>query len=187
MELLLKISKLIDRMTERIGRLLFWLVLAMILVGAFNAVARSLSRFVGINLSSNAFIEMQWYMFSLVFLFGGAYALKHGAHVRVDVLYGNVSDRARAWINFVGTLVFLIPFCCFMLAVTVPSVANSWSVWEQSPDPGGLPRYPIKSAVPIAFLLLLIQAVSEGIKHLAALRGVEATPIEEPPAGSEMV
>jgi len=180
MGLFLKFSQSIDRMTDFIGRMTFWLTLAMVVMGAFNAVARYVSKFIGVNLSSNAFIEAQWYMFSMVFLLGGAYALRHGAHVRVDVLYGRVSRRAQNWINLFGALVFLIPFCIFMLAVTWHSVLNSWLTWEQSPDPGGLPRFPIKTVVPLAICLLMAQGFSEIIKNVAFLRGLVESEEEEP-------
>lgn len=161
----------IDRLTGAVGRTASWLVLAMVLLGAFNALGRYLGRFLGVNLSSNAFIELQWYMFSLVFLLGAAHALRVGSHVRVDVLFGRLGPRARTWIDLVGTLAFLIPFCVFGLWVCWPSVASSWRVLEGSPDPGGLPRYPIKTVILISFALLLLQGLSQAIKGVAALRG----------------
>lgn len=173
MKALLLLSQKIDRFTEGVGRLTLWLTLIMVLMGSFNALARYAGRFTGSSLSSNAFIEAQWYLFSLVFLLGAAYTLKHGGHVRVDVLYGRLSGRPRAWINLIGHLIFLIPFCIFMLAVTIPAVSNSWAVMEQSPDPGGLARYPIKTMVPIAFVALLLQGISDAIHQLAILKGLE--------------
>lgn len=170
---LLSLAKRIDAVTERMGRLVLWLSLIMVLVGAFNAVARWAAKFIGINLSSNALLELQWQSFSVLFLLGGAYALKLGAHVRVDVLYGRLSTRKRAWINFLGTVFFLIPFAVFLLLVSWPMVYNSWSIWEQSPDPGGLPVYPIKTFLLIGFAFLLIQGFAEAVKHLAVLVGHE--------------
>lgn len=167
----LEISRALDRFSERIGHGVAWLTLAMVLVGAYNAVVRYLGRFFGWNLSSNAYIELQWYLFSLVFLLGAAYTLRRGAHVRVDVLYGRLSRRGRAWINLAGTLVFLLPFCAFSLWVSWPSVRNSWVIREVSPDPGGLPRYPIKAMILVAFALLAVQGISEIIKQVAILRG----------------
>ncbi|MEM7307113.1 MAG: TRAP transporter small permease subunit [Planctomycetota bacterium] len=177
---LLSASRAIDRLNDRLGRLVAWLALAMILVGAFNAVARYLGRFTGRDLSSNTYVELQWYLFSLVFLLGAAYTLRRDQHVRVDVLYGRLSRRTKAWIDLVGTVVFLLPFCVFVLWVAWPYVMNSVEVREGSPDPEGLPRYPIKAAILVSFVLLLLQGVSEAIKRLAIVRGEEpGDPAEE--------
>jgi len=167
----LALSRRIDSLTNLIGKGSSWLILAMTLIGAFNAVARYLGRYLGVNLSSNAYIELQWYMFSLVFLLGAAYALRKDSHVRVDVLYGRLSRRGRAWIDLLGTLLFLLPFSLFALWVSWPSVLSSWKVLETSPDPGGLVRYPIKSMILVCFFLLALQAVSELIKLVSFLRG----------------
>ena len=171
MKPLIKLAEGIDRFSHRTGTIVSWLALAMILIGAFNALARTLARDFGVDLSSNAFIELQWYMFSVLFLAGAAYTLKHGAHVRVDVLYGQLPSKGKVWINLVGAVIFLIPFSVLMIWVSWSSVVNSWTVLEQSPDPGGLPRYPIKTLVPIAFVLLIVQGISEIIKNIAKLRG----------------
>ena len=167
----LALSRGIDGFSQRLGRATSWLALAMVLMGAFNALARYGSRFTGVSLSSNAFIEAQWYMFSALFLLAAGYTLQRNEHVRVDVLYGRVSPKTQAWINLVGTILFLIPFCILMILVCTPAVISSWSIWEQSPDPGGLPRYPIKTLVPLAFVLLILQAFSELIKNLGKIRG----------------
>jgi TRAP-type mannitol/chloroaromatic compound transport system permease small subunit len=170
----------IDAVSEYSGRAVRWLVAVMVLVGAFNAVARYVGRWTGVNLSSNAYIELQWYLFSLVFLLGVSYALKHDAHVRVDVLYGRLGARGRAWIDLLGTVLFLIPFSLFMLVLSWPSVAASWRVREVSPDPGGLARYPIKAVVLVAFVLLILQGVAEAIRRVRVLRGARAVVPEEP-------
>ena len=146
------------------------MTLFMVLLGAFNAVARYLGKWVGVHLSSNAYIEAQWYLFSLVFLLGAAHTLQRDEHVRVDVLYGRMSVRSRAWLDLAGTIVFLIPFSIFGLFICWPSVRNSWAVFEVSPDPGGLARYPIKTMMLVCFLLLLLQAVSELLKRVQILR-----------------
>lgn len=172
MTFLLRIASAIDRFSKRTGQWLCWLTLGMVLVGALNAILRYTARFTGLSLSSNMYIELQWYLFSLVFLLGAAYTLQSDSHVRVDVLYGRLSAKGKAWIDLTGTVVFLIPFCILMLWVSWPAVMNSWAVLEGSPDPGGLPRYPIKTAIPIAFLLLLVQAFSMLIRSVAAIRGV---------------
>ena len=173
LEPLLAISRLIDALNEKVGQLVSWLTLFMVLIGVYNAVTRKISQYVGVNLSSNTYIELQWYMFSLVFLWGGAYTLLHDEHVRVDVIYSRLSERARAWIDLLGIIFFLIPFSLLMLYVAWPIVVESWKIHEMSPDPGGLPRYPIKAALIVAFALLLLQAVSEAIKKLAVILGHE--------------
>lgn len=157
-----------------------WLVLAMVLLGAFNALARYLGRFLGVNLSSNLYIELQWYLFSLVFLFGAAYALRRNAHVRVDVVYSRLSARARSWIDLLGTLLLLIPFGVLLIWTAWPAVRNSWSVLEGSPDPGGLPRYPLKTMIPLAAGLVVLQGVAEVIRRVAHLRGLRTSPEAEP-------
>lgn len=168
----LKIATAIEWVTEAFGRVTIWLLGAMILIGATNAVVRYASRFTGVNFSSNAWFELQWYLFSIVFLLGAAYALKHDAHVRVDLIYGQLSPRGKAWIDLIGTILFLVPFSVFMLLVSYPSVISSWEVREMSPDPGGLARYPIKALVLVAFVLLLLQGLAEILKQIAVLRGV---------------
>ena len=170
----LKLSDSIDRFSERTGRVVYWLTLAMVIVGSFNAVVRYLDKYTGLGLSSNTYIELQWYLFGLVFLLGAAYTLKDNAHVRVDVFYGRLSRRGRAWINIAGTVLFLLPFCVTMIVVSWPAVRNSWAVLEASPDPGGLPRYPIKSIIPIAFALLIVQGISMLIKEIAIITGHDA-------------
>jgi TRAP-type mannitol/chloroaromatic compound transport system permease small subunit len=159
-----------DALSDKLGQLVGWLTLAMVLLGAFNAVARYTGKFTGVNLSSNAYIELQWYLFSLIFLLGAAHTLQRDQHVRVDVLYGLLSKRAQARIDLAGGLFFLVPFCVFGLIMCWPTVRNSWSVWEVSPDPGGLPRYPLKTAMLLCFGLLLLQGFSELIKHIRTLR-----------------
>jgi TRAP-type mannitol/chloroaromatic compound transport system permease small subunit len=143
----------------------------MVLLGSFNAIVRYLGPLVGLNLSSNAYIEAQWYLFTLLFLLAAAYTLKHDRHVRVDVWYSRLSRRAQAWIDLVGGVLFLIPFTLFGLWVTWPAVRASWRIMEGSPDPGGLPRYPIRTVILVAFLLLALQGVAEVIRRIAFLRG----------------
>lgn len=166
-----RLSERIDRLNAAIGRAVAWGVLAMVALGAYNAVARYVGRSVGVNLSSNAFIELQWYLFSLVFLLGAAWVLQQDRHVRVDVLYGRVSPRTQAWIDAIGTVFFLIPFCVFAIWISWPSIANSWKILESSSDPGGLPRYPIKSVILIGFALLALQGGSQLVKAVERLRG----------------
>jgi len=177
MHLLRSLSLAIDRLNGGIGRLIRWLALVMVLVGAYNAIARYLTKYTAATLSTNALYELQWYLFSVIFLLGAAYALDRDVHVRVDVLYARLSDKGRAWTDLLGTLLFLLPFSVLMLWVSYPAVRNSWSIREVSPDPGGLPRYPIKALILVSFTLLFLQGVSQAIKQVAILRG------EVPPEG----
>jgi TRAP-type mannitol/chloroaromatic compound transport system permease small subunit len=174
MRILLSISQKIDAMSERLGAMVGWLVLLMVVIGAVNAIARYLGRHVGMQLSSNAYLEAQWYLFSLVFLLGAAPTLLRDQHVRVDVFYGRLSEVGQAWLDLVGGVLFLIPFCIFGLVMSWPAVRNSWAVLEISGDPGGLPRYPIKTMMMLCFALLLVQGFSEIIKRIQVIRGEKA-------------
>ena len=165
MRKLLRLAEAIDWITEAIGRLTYWLVLLMVAVGVWNVCGRYIGRIIGTNLTSNALIEIQWYLFDVVFLFGAAYALKHNEHVRVDILYKGWSRRHQALANFLGNILFLIPFSCLIIYYSWGTVINSWNIRETSPDPGGLPRYPIKFAIIVAFVLLILQGISEAIKN----------------------
>ena len=170
---LLNIADAIDRFQDRIGKWLYWLTLSMVAIGAYNALVRYLDKYTGMTLSSNTYLELQWYMFSLLFLLGAAYTLKHDAHVRVDIFYSKLSAKGKAWVDLLGTVLILFPFCVLMLWASWPMVINSWAVLEISPDPGGLPRYPIKTAIPVGFLLVLVQGVSMFIRKLAIVLGFE--------------
>ena len=173
----------IDRMNRTVADVVRWLALIMVLLGAFNAVARYLTRYVGVSLSSNAYLDLQWYFFSLIFLLGAAYGLRHDVHVRVDVLYSRLNPRARAWIDLAGSVLFLLPFSVLMLVVSWSPVRNSWAIHETSPDPGGLPRYPIKTVILLSFVLLVLQGLSQIVKQVMILRGegVGDTGVPEPP------
>ena len=174
MDAALRLSKLIDSLNRVIARAMGWALFLMVLVGAYNAIARSLEKELGLSLSSNAYIEAQWYLFSLVFLLGAPYALRSNAHVRVDVLYGEHPARGKAWTDLIGGVLFLIPFCLFAIWISWDFVSNSIEVRELSPDPGGLPRWPLKLVVPVAFGLLCLQGISEVVKRVAILRGMSA-------------
>lgn len=173
MSALARLSALLDSTSEWIGRAISWLLFAMVGLGAYNALARHLSRHVGVELSSNGLLEAQWYLFSVVFLLGATVTLRRDEHVRVDVLYGRLSPRAKAWIDLLGGVFLLLPFCLFAIAYSLPGALESLDVREQSPDPGGLPRYPLKLLVPLAFVLLAGQAVSEIAKRVLLLSGAE--------------
>ncbi len=176
---LLKFAQAIDRLTDRIGSLGGWLVLLTIGVGFYNVIARYIGRLIGLKLSSNALIELQWYLFSLIFLLGFPYILKHAANVRVDFLYAHWNERRQALVDLIGTIVFLIPFCLIGIGVCFGPVLQSWGQlpdgswgsWEISNDADGLPRAPIKTMLLVALILLLLQAISQAIKYGAILLG----------------
>ena len=170
METLLKISRTIDLINEWIGRLVYWLVLVMVLVGAYNALAASLGKMIQQKLTSNTFLETQWYLFAIIFLLGAAYALKHDEHVRVDLFYRDASRQRKALINLLGTLLFQIPFSILAIYFSWQWTLNSWAIFEVSSDPGGLPRYPLKSMIIVSFSLLILQGISEAIKNWVILR-----------------
>jgi TRAP-type mannitol/chloroaromatic compound transport system permease small subunit len=150
---------------EWCGSKVSWLTVALVLVICYDVIMRYL-----FNSSSVAIYEIEWHIFSLIFLLGAAYALKHNRHVRVDVLYSRFSTRTQAWINLVFTLCLLIPFCWILITQGIDFVSNSFRLSESSPDPGGLPaRYLIKSAIPVGFSLLLIQAVSMAFQSFLLL------------------
>ena len=166
MEALLKLSSLIDRVNERIGRSAAWLTLAAVVICTVNAVIRY-----AFNRSSNAWLEMQWYLNAGMFLLVAAYALKINAHVRIDVIAGKLSPRAQAWIDVFGGLFFLLPACLIIAWYSWPALVNSWSIGEMSSDHGGLIRWPVRLLIPVSFALLALQGVSEIIKRCAFLAG----------------
>jgi TRAP-type mannitol/chloroaromatic compound transport system permease small subunit len=179
MQPLLRLAAAIDGLNDRIGRFAAWLVVVMLILGSFNAIARYAGRFIGRSFSSNAYLEAQWYLFSLMFLLAAAWVLKEDAHVRVDVLYGRLSERGRAWTNLLGGLILLLPFCAFALWASIPSVRNSWAARETSPDPGGLLRYPLKTFILVCFALLLLQGIAELIKAWQVIREVPGAHVPE--------
>lgn len=172
MRRLWQLSQAIDTFNEWVGRSTYGLVLLMVLIGVWNVLGRYLGRFIGQNLTSNALIEIQWYLFDLVFLLGAAYALKHNEHVRVDLFYKDWQPRRRALVNLLGTILGLIPFCILIIYYSWGNIVNSWQISESSPDPGGLPRYPIKSFIIISFVLLILQGISELIKNWSIWRNL---------------
>ena len=155
----------------------------MVLVGVWNVVGRYLGRWLGQNLTSNALIEIQWYLFDLVFLLGAAYALKHNEHVRVDLFYKGWNRKRKALANLIGTLLFLIPFSVMVIYYSWGTIINSWKIGEISPDPGGLLRYPIKSMIIVSFVLLILQGISEAIKNWAIFTDKLAPQEEDHDAG----
>jgi TRAP-type mannitol/chloroaromatic compound transport system permease small subunit len=171
MRLLLLFADAIDALNERIGRALFWSVLLMVLICAGNALMRKL-----FNVSSNAFLEIQWYLFSALFLLGAGYALKHNAHVRIDIFYGRYSPRSKAIVDLLGAALFLLPLALLMTWHAWPMFANSFAIGEMSADAGGLLRWPVKLLLPLGFGLLALQGVAEIIKRVAFLAGYRSDP-----------
>lgn len=176
---LLKISSGIDWVTTKIGQVMWWLTFLMVLIGVENVIARYLydtiravfGDSVARALSNNTYLELQWYLYSMVFLLGASYVFKSNSHVRVDIIYSMLKPRAQAIIDVFGILFLMFPFMIFGIYYSWPSVRKSWQQMEMSPDPGGLARYPIKTVVIVAFVLLLFQGISELIKNIAFLRG----------------
>ena len=165
MRLLQNICHQIDKLNEAIGKGVAWLTTLLVLLICYDVVARYL-----FNATYAAIIEMEWYLFSFIFLLGAAFALKHDKHVRVDVFYANFTEKQQAWVNFIGTLLFLIPFCLIVIYTSVRFTAASYAMHEGSPDPGGLPAtYIVKAAIPIGFVLLLLQAISLLLKSILTL------------------
>ncbi len=171
MRSLLAVSSFIDTLNEWVGRIVLWLVVPMVAVGAYNAIGRSLDKSVGTRLASNTYFELQWYLFSLIFLLMVGFVLKHDGHIRVDVVYARLNERGRAWVNMLGSILFVVPFALVLFYVSLPLVSFSVQVREMSLDAGGLPRWPIKLMLLPAFVLLALQGLSEFIKNLAFLRG----------------
>jgi TRAP-type mannitol/chloroaromatic compound transport system permease small subunit len=178
-----RLADTIDGLNDAMGSAVRWLVLLMVLVGAVSTLARYSARQLGLTLNLTPATEAQWYMFSVIFLLGAAYALRHDVHVRVDVLYERLGVRGRGWIDLVGTLLFLVPFSVLMLWVSFPAVWTSWQIRETSPDPGGLPRWPIKALIMVSFGLLLLQAVSQVVKHVEVVRSGRAGDAPPEPEG----
>jgi TRAP-type mannitol/chloroaromatic compound transport system permease small subunit len=166
----LALADRIDGLNRAAGRVARWALLLMLALGAWNVVGRYLGQSLGRNLSSNALIEGQWYLFALAFLLGLGYTLQVNGHVRVDVLQSRWGPRRRARVELAGTLALLLPFVLVMLLVSLEPTAASWRIGELSPDPDGLPRYLVKSLIPIGLLLLALQGVAQAIRLLAALR-----------------
>ncbi len=161
---LMKASRVIDAINDKFGVIAIYLVLISCVVSAGNAVSR---HFLG--LSSNAWLEIQWYMFAAIVLLGGPYTLKVNEHVRVDLVYASVSDRARLWIDILGGLFFLLPICLILVYFTWPFFLDSWRINEASQNAGGLIRWPVKLLLPVGFALMALQGVSEIIKRVAVI------------------
>lgn len=179
MKTLLRFSSLIDAITDRLSGLISVIVVLAIIAGFLNAALRYLGQALQRTLISNELIQLQWYLFSLLFLIGFPYLLKHNVNVRVDFFYSRWGPRQRALVDFLGTLLFLIPFSLLAIYVSVGPVLTSWGrlpdgswgTWEVSSDAGGLPLAPLKSLIIIGFFGLLVQGISQLIKYAAVLLG----------------
>lgn len=172
MNLLLKVSGVIDWVNDRIGNSLMWLILAAVLISAGNAIMRKI-----FNLSSNALLEVQWYLFAAVFLLGAGYTFLKNAHVRIDFISGRLSPRVRSWIDIIGIIVFLVPLCWLLTELSWPLFVNAWNSGEMSQNAGGLVRWPVYLLIPVGMVLLLLQGASELIKRVAFLRGLIPDPL----------
>ena len=174
MKQLLALSRAIDFVNEHVGRLVYWGVLVMVLVSAANATSRY-----ALNLASNAWLELQWYLFSLVFLLCSGYTLLHNEHVRIDVVSSRLSRRTQVWVDVFGFLFFLLPMSLFIMWLSWPVFMNAWTSGEISGSAGGLIRWPARLMVPVGFFLLSLQGFSELIKRIAFLMGLIPDPVEK--------
>jgi TRAP-type mannitol/chloroaromatic compound transport system permease small subunit len=172
---LLGLARAIDALTEGVGRLVIWLVLVATLISAGNALTRYL-----LGASSNAWLEIQWYLFGAMFLLAAGYTLKHNGHVRIDIFYNRFGPRGQAWIDLVGGLLFLLPMALLLAWLAWPMFLEAWQTQEHSPDAGGLLRWPVKLLLPAGFALLALQGVAEVIKRIGVLSGHLVLPREAP-------
>src|SRR5574341_484001 len=169
----LSLSRAIDALNRHVGRAVYWLVLAMVLISAANATSRY-----ALNMASNAWLELQWYLFAAVFLLCAGYTLLHNEHVRIDVISSHLSRRTQVWIDIFGTVFFLFPVAGYIAWLSWPIFVNAWVSGEISSNAGGLIRWPARLLIPVGFGLLTLQGVSELIKRIAWLRGLIPDPVE---------
>jgi TRAP-type mannitol/chloroaromatic compound transport system permease small subunit len=174
MQALLSLSKKIDALSEWVGRWVAWLLLFAVLISAANAVVRK-----AFNMSSNGFLEIQWYLFAATFLLASGYTLMRQEHVKIDVISGRFSKRTQIWIDIIGICVFLFPFVIVIIKLAMPLVINAFVTKEVSSNAGGLIRWPVFALLPAGLLLLGIQAVSELIKRIAFLQGLIPDPTKK--------
>lgn len=174
MSALLNLSRLIDRLNEAVGRWVSWLVLAAVLISAINAAARK-----AFNLTSNAYLEVQWYLFAAVFLLAAGYTLLRQEHVKIDVVLSRFSKRTQIKVEIFGLLVFLLPFVVTVISLVWPLVVKAYLTGEMSSNAGGLIRWPVFALVPVGFTLLGLQGLSELVKRFAFLQGLIADPTQK--------
>jgi TRAP-type mannitol/chloroaromatic compound transport system permease small subunit len=173
MNTLLRFSAAVDALNEWIGKGVAWFGLAAVIICTVNAIVRYT-----VNMSSNAWLEAQWYLNAAVFMMVAAWTLRRNEHVRIDVLFGKYPQRVQAWVDIIGGLVALLPVSIIIAWYSWPSLVNSYEINEYSSDPGGLIRWPMRLLVPIAFAFLALQGVSEIIKRVAFLKGLIPFPAE---------
>jgi TRAP-type mannitol/chloroaromatic compound transport system permease small subunit len=173
-KLLLRFSRLIDWINERVGRVVMWFVLFAVLISAGNAIVRKV-----FNTSSNAMLEIQWYLFAALFMLAAGYTFLRNEHVRIDLVNARLSPRAQNVVDVFGILFFLLPMACLILWLSWPIVMLSLSSGEMSQNAGGLIRWPVKMTLPVGLALLVLQAVSELIKRIAFLTGHGPNPLEK--------
>jgi len=171
MRTLLAVSRIIDRVNDWVGRAVAWVILFVVIVSAFNAIFRK-----AFDLSSNAWLELQWYMFGAVFLLAAGFTLLNNEHVRVDILASRLPERVQAWLEVIGVLVFVLPVCILMLWLGWSMVVESYVTQEMSSNSGGLIRWPVKLLIPMGFLLLSAAALSHLIKSVGFLAGLCPNP-----------
>jgi TRAP-type mannitol/chloroaromatic compound transport system permease small subunit len=176
---LLALSRWIDRASEWIGRWVAWLVLAAVLISAINATVRK-----AFNTSSNAYLEIQWYLFAAVFLLAAGYTMLRQEHVKIDVISGRFSKRTQIWIDIVGLACFVLPLVWVVINLSVPLALRAYRMDEYSSNAGGLIRWPVFALLPLGFALLGMQAISELIKRIAFLRGLIPDPTQKGQARS---
>ena len=172
MQSLLSLSRGIDRANDQIGRLVRWLVLGSVLLSAGNAIVRKV-----FDTSSNALLEIQWYLFAGVFMLGAGYAFLRNVHVRIDFISSKLSKRTNAIIDAAGIVIFLIPLCLILIRLSWPLFYNAWVTGEMSSNAGGLIRWPVLLLIPLGFAILLVQGFSELVKRIAFLKGLIPEPI----------
>jgi len=167
MQFLLRLSQWIDRLTLHVGKAVTWLTLVVVLVSAGNAIIRKV-----FMTSSNAWLELQWYLFGAIFLLAAGYTFLNNAHVRVDVLFSKLSRRAQVKIDIFGVLFFMLPACVLVFWLSIPYFLESWQLNEQSSNTGGLVRWPVKLLIPVGFGLLILSGLSHLIRCIGFLRGL---------------
>ena len=182
MDAALRVSAGIDRLNTAIGKSVYWLILVAVLVSTINAIVRK-----AFDVSSNAWLELQWQLFGAVFMLCAAYTFLKNEHIRIDIVNARLPKPVRDWIDLLGHFLFLMPFVILMMVDSWPFAVGSYRILEQSPNAGGLPQWPAKFLIPAGFFLLFLQGISEIIKRIAVMRGLIPDPHGEEPLHSEEI